>query len=24
LNSNCTTTGNGCVEINHCNKYINK
>ncbi|CAD8187110.1 unnamed protein product [Paramecium pentaurelia] len=24
LNNNCTTTGNGCIEINHCNQYKNK
>ncbi|CAK87462.1 unnamed protein product (macronuclear) [Paramecium tetraurelia] len=24
LNQNCTTTGNGCIEISHCNQYQNK
>ncbi|CAK89836.1 unnamed protein product (macronuclear) [Paramecium tetraurelia] len=24
LNPSCTTTGNGCIEINQCNKYLNK
>ncbi|CAD8101276.1 unnamed protein product [Paramecium sonneborni] len=24
LDKKCTTTGNGCIEINDCNKYLNK